>query len=105
MKKLDENIQQEIERIVRENWPVDRSFVTTLNEMGDKVCSEFGMPNLWLNQLIASAALGFQDIIKRKDDEELTRLVIRMYFSGLLQGAKWQGEKGMREARDNGSRH
>lgn len=79
---------------IKSELTVDGPFTATLDEVGDKVRSEFGMPKLWLNQLIGLAALGFQDIIKRKDDEELTRLAIRMYLSGLLQGAKWQkGER------------
>ena len=89
----------ELEQIVRENWPVDGPFITTLDEVASQVRSEFRIPSDFLNLLLAAMAVGFRDIVRRKNDEELTRLAIRMFLSGLLQGAKWQKEKAMREAR------
>ncbi len=96
-KRLNERIQHELERIVRENWPVDVPFIATLDEVASQVRSVFGMPSDFLNLLSAAMVWGFKDILKRKDDEELARLAIRMFLSGLLQGAKWQKEKAMRE--------
>ncbi|NVM21744.1 MAG: hypothetical protein HWN68_08190 [Desulfobacterales bacterium] len=91
---MNQRIKSELERIVKENWPVDGPFTATLDEVAAQVCSYFGMPSDFLNLLCVCAADGFVAIIKRKDDEELTRLAIRMYLSGLLQGAKWQkGER------------
>lgn len=87
---VKEKWEAEIERILRERWPVDGPFVTTLNELGAEVRSDFGMPNEWLNLLIMCIGSGVQEIIDRQDREELTRLAVRMYLSGLLQGAKWQ---------------
>jgi len=96
---LNARFKFELEQIVRENWPVDGPFITTLDELASQVRSEFGMPSDFLNLLSVAMASGFRDIVRRKDDDELTRLAIRMFLSGLLQGAKWQKEKAMREAR------
>ena len=96
---VNPRVKFEFEQIIRENWPVDGPFITILDEAAFQVRSEFGMPSDFLNLLSAAMASGFRDIVKRKDDEELTRLAIRMFLSGLLQGAKWQKEKAMREAR------
>ena len=96
---VNPRFKSELEQIVRENWPVDGPFITTLDEVASQVRSEFGMPSDFLNLLLAAMASGFRDIVRRKDDEELTRLAIRMFLSWLLQGAKWQKEKARREAR------
>lgn len=83
-----EKWRHEVERILKEGLPVDGPFTTTLDELGAVVCSEFGMPKLWLNQLVVCMALGAQKIIDRKEREEIKRLAVRMYLSGLLEGAK-----------------
>jgi len=90
---LNPRFRFELEQIVRENWPVDGPFITTLDEVASQVRSEFGMPSDFLNLLLVCMASGFKDVVKRKDSEELTRLAIRMFLSGLLQGAKWQRER------------
>ena len=90
---LNPRFRFELEQIVRENWPVDGPFITTLDEVASQVRSEFGMPSDFLNLLLVCMASGFKDVVERKDSEELTRLAIRMFLSGLLQGAKWQKER------------
>jgi len=93
-----ERWKRDVEEILKKNWPVDGPFLTTLDEMANEVRSKFGMPSQWLNTLMACISMGFQQVIDRRDREELTRLAIRMYLTGLLTGADWQAKGWVKEA-------